>query len=104
MPPSLQGAHDYWIRRVSGNQKELVKWQKEKKVITLKPMVCITSRADDTLTAAETLARIDIVSPARYEIELHYNNAHDVFFSEDEKDVRMVVEMVKVWMDSNGFE
>jgi hypothetical protein len=66
-------------------------------------MVCITSRADDTLTAKETLARIDIVGPNRYEIELHYN-AHDVFLSEDEKDVSMAVEMVKVWMDSKGFE
>jgi len=92
-----------FAKGVSGVQKELLKWQKEKKVITLKPMVCITSRADDTLTAAETVARIDILGPARYEIELHYN-AHDVFLSEDEKDVRMAVEMVKVWMDSNGFE
>ena len=92
-----------FAKGVSGVQKELLKWQKEKKVITLKPMVCITSRADDVLTAAETVARIDILGPARYEIELHYN-AHDVFLSEDEKDVRMAVEMVKVWMDSNGFE
>jgi hypothetical protein len=81
----------------------LLKMQKDKKFVTLKPMVCITSRADDTLTASETLTRIDIVGPARYEIELHYN-AHDVFLSEDEDDVRMAVEMARVWMDSKGFE
>jgi len=92
-----------FAKGVSGVHAELLKWQKEKKFITFKPMICITSRADDTLTAGETLARIDIVGPDRSEIELHYN-AHDVFLSEDEKDVSMAVEMVKVWMDSKGFE
>jgi hypothetical protein len=36
-------------------------------------------------------------------VELHYDT-HDVFLGEDEKDVSMAVEMVKVWMDSKGFE
>lgn len=92
-----------FAKGVNKVHKELLKKKKDKKFVTLKPIMCITSRADDTLTAAETLLRIDIVGPARYEIELHYNS-HDVFLSEDEDDVRMAVEMARVWMDSKGFE
>ena len=80
-----------------------MEWRNAKKYVTLKPLVCITSRADDTLTASETLTRIDIVGPARFEIELHYNS-HDVFLSEDEKDVKMAIDMVSTWMDSQGFD
>ena len=92
-----------FAKGVTGVHNELAKWKEEKKYVTLKPMMCITSRADDILTAAETLARIDTVGPARCEIELRHNS-HDVFLSHEESDVSMAMEMTKVWMDSNGFE
>merc|ERR1712071_570240 len=74
----------------------MMKLKKEKQFITLKPFMCITSRADDTLTASETLTRVDIIGPARCEMELRHNS-HDVFLSEQESDVHMALNLTKVW-------
>jgi len=82
--------------------REICKWKKQKKYVTLKSFLCITSRADDTLTASETMTRIDDIGPARCEFELRHNS-HDVFLSEQKSDVDMAVNLVKVWMESNGF-
>ena len=79
------------------------KWQKKNKYITLKPLVLITSRSDDTLDERDTVRVIDSVSPARCELELRHN-AHDVFLSTEMENVTMAINMVKVWMDANGFE
>jgi len=87
---------------VTAVHNELLKWQSEKKFVTLKPFMCITSRADDTLTAAETLKRIDIIGPGRCEFELRHN-AHDVFLSEHKEDVDMALALIKAWMSNNGF-
>jgi hypothetical protein len=82
----------------------LLKWKKEKKYVTFKPFICIASRADDTLTSSEeTLSRIDYVGPSRCEVELSYN-AHDVFLSDKESNVKMAVTTVRNWMETHGFE
>ena len=51
----------------------------------------------------DTVRVIDSVSPARCELELRHN-AHDVFLSTEMENVTMAINMVKVWMDANGFE
>lgn len=76
--------------------------KKAKKCITMKPILCITSRSDDILQASETLTRIDTVGPDRCEIEL-VHNAHDIFLSEEESDVHMALQMSKTWMDKHNF-
>ena len=48
------------------------------------------------------MTRIDDIGPARCEFELRHNS-HDVFLSEQKSDVDMVVNLVKVWMESNDF-
>jgi hypothetical protein len=83
-------------------QNEIIEMKNDKKFITLKPFACIASRADDTLSAKETLNRIDFVGPARCELELRHN-AHDVFLSTEKSDVDMAVDMVHDWMDAHGY-
>ena len=86
---------------VTGVHEELLKMKEDKKYVTVKPMLCITSRGDDTLESDETLTRIDIVGPNRSEIELHHN-AHDVFLSSEKSDTDMALKMVQGWMVSEG--
>jgi hypothetical protein len=83
-------------------QNEIIEMKNDKKFITFKPVACIASRADDTLSAKETLNRIDFVGPARCELELRHN-AHDVFLSTEKSDVDMAVDMVHDWMDAHGY-
>lgn len=92
-----------FAKGVTKVQTELLKLNAENKHVTQKPFMCITSRSDDTLTASETLERIDYVGTNRIEIELHYN-AHDVFLSDDADDVVMALELTKSWMNTQGFE
>ena len=92
-----------FAKAVSYVQKTILKWKEEKKYVTLKPFICIASRADDILTAAETLSRIDYVGPSRCEVEVSYN-AHDVFLSEKESNIKMAVSTVRTWMETHGFE
>lgn len=92
-----------FAKSVTEVHKELMKWKRQKKYVTLKPIMCIASRSDPVLTASETLNRIDAVGPSRCEIELH-DNYHDVFLSIDEKDVTMAIDMVSAWMKSQNFE
>jgi len=92
-----------FVNGVTRVQNKIMKLKEDKKYITIKPFVCITSRADDTLEAEETLSRIDAIGPSRCEIELRHN-AHDVFLSEEKSDVKMALEMTKSWMKANGFE
>jgi hypothetical protein len=92
-----------FAKGVSYVHKTILKWKKEKKYVTLKPFICIASRADDILTAEETLSRIDYVGPSRCEVELSYN-AHDVFLSDKESNVKMAVTTVRNWMETHGFE
>ena len=88
---------------VTDVHNKILQLQNEKKFVTLKPFMCITSRADDTLTAAETLKRIDIIGPSRCEFELRHN-AHDVFLSEEASDVDMALTLTTTWMKGNGFD
>jgi len=92
-----------FAKGVNKVHRELLEWKEMKKYPTLKPMVCITSRADDILAASDTLTRIDIVGPARSEIELRHNT-HDVFLSHEKSHVNTAVEMTQIWMDNNGFD
>jgi len=92
-----------FAKGVTKVHEDLAKYKKNKKAVSLKPFMCITSRADDTLTASETLEKIDTFGPNRYEMELHYNS-HDIFLSEDKIDVDLAVNLTKVWMESKGFE
>ena len=75
---------------------------KQKKIVTAKPFLCITSRGDDVLKAAETTSRADWIGPNRDEVELN-DNGHDVFLSQDCGDTAMAIDMVKCWMKGKGF-
>lgn len=81
---------------------ELLNLQKKKRNVTLKPFCNITSRADDTLDAADTVERVDLIGPSRVEFELRHN-AHDVFLSEELRQTNMAIDFVKSWMDHNEF-
>lgn len=74
----------------------------EKRVLTLKPLLVITSRGDDVLKASETLTRADWLGSNRCEVELD-NNGHDVFLSQDKDDVEMALDMVAAWMKNQKF-
>lgn len=54
-----------FAKSVTKVHKELMKWKQQKKHVTLKPILCITSNDDDILTASETLTRIDAIGPSR---------------------------------------
>jgi len=87
---------------VAGMFKKMAEYKRQKKCVTMKPILCITSRADDTLTASETLTSIDIIGPNRCEVELAHN-AHDVTLSNEEADVNMAIQICSTWMDRNNF-
>ena len=72
---------------------------KQKKIVTAKPFLCITSRGDDVLKAAETTSRADYIGPNRDEVELNDN----VFLSQDCGDTAMAIDMVKCWMKGKHF-
>ena len=91
-----------FAKGVSKVHREILKWKTEKKFITAKPFMCITSRADDVLNEAETAMKIDMIGPMRCEFELCHN-AHDVFLSIDESDLNMALDLTKAWMECNGF-
>jgi len=91
-----------FAKGVTGTHKKLAEYKKQKKCVTMKPILCITSRADDVLTASETLTRIDTVGPNRCEVEL-LHNAHDIFLSNEEADVNMAIQICSTWMGRNNF-
>lgn len=90
-----------FVNGVTGVHEQIARWQKRKKYVTLKPMLCITSRGDDTLESSETLTKIDAIGPNRSEVELHHN-AHDIFLSAERSDVQLAFSMVEAWMVSEG--
>ena len=75
---------------------------KDRRPITSKPFLCITSRGDDVLKAPETLSRADWIGPGRWEIELN-DNGHDVFLSYDPHDTSMAIDMCSAWLKHKGF-
>jgi len=91
-----------FAKGVTKVQNKLLEYKKKKKCVTMKPILCISSRNDDVLTSAETLSRIDIVGPNRYEVEL-LHNAHDIFLSNEESDVIMAIQICSIWMDRHHF-
>lgn len=88
---------------VSNIFKKIKKMSEEKRFVTHKPFLCITSKQDDTLTCDETLTLVDMIGPSRCEVQLRHN-AHDIFLSSEEKDTTLAINMTRAWMISQGFE
>jgi alpha-beta hydrolase superfamily lysophospholipase len=91
-----------FAKGVTAIHLKLEKLHRKKRVVTLKPLLVITSRGDDVLKAPETLTRADWIGSNRCEVELD-NNGHDVFLSQDKDDVDMAVDMVAAWMKNQKF-
>jgi len=88
---------------VSKVDKRLQSLHREKKHVTLKPVICFASKLDDTLTDYQvTLDRIDAIGPSREEVQMRHNS-HDIFLSHGEEDNVMAMDMAKVWMKHRGF-
>ena len=91
-----------FAKGVTGVHTKLEQRHKQKKIVTAKPFLCITSRGDDVLKSAETVSRADWIGPLRCEVELN-DNGHDVFLSQDIRDTAMAIDMVKSWMKGKLF-
>jgi len=91
-----------FAKGVTAVHAKLQERHKQKKIVTAKPFLCITSRGDDVLKAAETTSRADWIGPSRSEVELN-DNGHDVFLSQDCGDTAMAIDMVKCWMKGQRF-
>lgn len=87
---------------VTGVHRKMETWHKQKRPVTAKPFLVITSRGDDVLKAPETLSRADWIGPGRWEIELN-DNGHDVFLSYDKSDTDMAIQMCLTWMKNRKF-
>ena len=88
-----------FAKGVTAVHDKLKNWHDQSKPVTTKPFLCITSRGDDVLKAAETTSRADWIGPNRWECELN-DNGHDVFLSTDVNDTLLALDMCKVWMKS----
>lgn len=87
------------------SQDKILKYVQDGKFVLTnidKPILCLSSKNDDTVDSQESLTRIDSVGIDRTEIELSHN-AHDVFLSVDEKDVNLAYKMALNWMQCKGF-
>ena len=82
--------------------RKIRKIHKKKKIITSKPFLNITSRADDVLISKETINFCDFIGPGRCQIELRHNT-HDVFLSRETGDTNMAIEMTLSWMKGHGY-
>jgi len=91
-----------FCKGVTAVHTKLEERHRQKKIVTSKPFLCITSRGDDVLKSSETVSRADWIGPIRCEIELN-DNGHDVFLSHDVSDTAMAIDMVKCWMKGRGF-
>mmetsp|Transcript_63351 Transcript_63351/g.187207 ORF Transcript_63351/g.187207 Transcript_63351/m.187207 type:complete len:164 (+) Transcript_63351:83-574(+) len=91
-----------FAKGVTGVHHKLEEANKKKRAVTSKPFLVITSRGDDVLRCEETTSRADWIGPGRCEIELKHNG-HDIFLSDDARDTNMAIEMVGVWMRTQGF-